>query len=122
MVLRTLMLPFDLNGDLDRRYRLSNDSRIGPAVLVNKGPLTLHQRALQIIVRIGRCITQRPVAHFEVEDIRVRFIEQTVRISAPRLEARTHAGRQRCLALIGVKRGMALQDVHELVLMGVRMP
>src|SRR6266542_2036226 len=89
------------------------------AILVHKLPLPVDHQRLQVIVWVAAFVARRSVSHFKVDNLFLGFVDQSMAIARARLEPNTHARREPGSTFVGVKRWVPLQDVDELVLLGV---
>ena len=92
---------------------------VGCAVLMHELPRPPDQDCLEIIIRIAPLISGRPVADLQVDHLFCSFVDEAMAIPRACLEPRAHAGRHLSSTLIGMQRGVTLQDVDELVLLRV---
>ena len=76
---------------------------------------------MEIIVRVAAFVPRSTVTHLQVDDLFLGFIDESVTIARPGLETGAHAWREPGPSLIGMQRGVTLQDVHELVLLRMSM-
>jgi hypothetical protein len=77
---------------------------------------------LQIVVGVGGGITGAAVADLQVENVGGAAVDKMMRIAAAGPEPGAHAGIQDRRAGAGDQGGVALKNVDELVLPGVRVP
>lgn len=77
------------------------------------------QCGLQVVVRVSRGIASAAVAHFEIKNVGVGPVHELMCVPRAGFEARAHARRKRCLALVRDEHRVSLQDVHKFVLFRV---
>src|SRR5262245_15766940 len=75
----------------------------------------------EIIIGIGCAVAGRAIADLEIDDVLVPVIDEMMPVPGSRLEPRAHAGLQLCLTFVRDQDRMTVDDVDELILLGMRM-
>ena len=87
---------------------------------MNERPCPLDEQGSKVVIRIASLVSGCPVADFEVHNLLIGFIDQTVSIACARLETGAHSGSELGSPFICVKRWSTLENIDKLVLLGVR--
>src|SRR5690242_19415815 len=90
-------------------------------VLVHKLPVAVDYKRLQVIVRVAAFVAGRSVSHFEIDNLFLGLVDQSVAVASAGFEASAHTRRESGSTLVGVQGWMSLQNVDELVLLGMSM-
>jgi len=89
------------------------------AIFVDKLPLPFDHQRPEVVVRVTAFMASSSVAHFEIDNLFLGFVDQSVIIASANLEGHTHTWQKPGSTFVGVRRRMPLQSVDELVLLGM---
>src|SRR5262249_40209539 len=94
----------------------------GPVFVRELPPARVVEHRSDVVVGVGHGVARGAVANFKVYDIFVGGVDEMMAVPTSGLEAGAHSGCERGFPLVGEQKRPASQDVHELVLLGVRVP
>src|SRR6185437_15255694 len=103
------------------KYGVCRRASVGAAVFVGEAHLAVDHRHGEIVIGIDHNLARRAVADFEINHLARTAIHELVRVPAAGAETGAVAGLHRGFAGIGDQYRLALDDIDELVLLGVMM-
>jgi hypothetical protein len=100
---------------------LAGTSHIRLAVFVNELPLAFYEQGLEVVIGIASFVARRSVADFEIHHLFSCFVDQAMSVACASLETCAHSWRELGSTFVSVQRRPTLEDIDELVLLGVGM-
>jgi hypothetical protein len=89
------------------------------SILVGEMPFAVLEIGLNIIVRVRPLVSGSSIADLDIDDDFGCIVYQVMCVTGAGLKASAHARRELGIAFVSSQRGMAAEDVDELVLFGV---
>ena len=86
---------------------------------MHKLPLAFYEQGFEVVIWIASFVSQRSVSDFQIHDFLSCFVYQAVSVTCACLEAGTHSRRELGSSFVGVQRRPTLEDIDELILLGV---